>query len=140
MAENSPGDPDFGHRVLAKALSDVAEDYVARGRKFQHVSLEELQQRFIEGVDLWANTPERFDGRLDFRDVIAEFRLRGISEPLELVRPQSCRITEHNKARTRGWSQEVQDDNNPKGETGFATESSIRDENRANPSRPLNLQ
>ena len=109
MAENSPGDPDFGHRVLAKALLGLAEDYIAHGRKFQHVSLEELQQRFIEGMDLWANFPERFDGRLDFRDVIAEYGLRGIKEPLELVRPQLSRITELTKARMHGWSQEVQD-------------------------------
>ena len=110
MAETSPGDPDYGHHVLAKALLDLAEDYIARGRKFQHVSLEELQQRFIEGMNQWANFPERFDGRLDLRDVIAEYRLRGINEPLELVRPQSCRITEHNKARMQGWSPAVKDD------------------------------
>jgi hypothetical protein len=26
-----------------------------------------------------------------------------------VLRPQSCRITEHTKARMQGWSQEVQD-------------------------------
>ena len=87
---------------LAQAQLGLARAYIQRGRRFELESLEELQRRFIQGMDQFANVfPRKFVGQLDFRDVIAEYGLRGIKEPLELVRPQMNRITDDCKARPR---------------------------------------
>ena len=94
---SDPNDPNLGHHAMAKAQSDLARAYVKRGRRFENESPEELQRRFIEGMDRLANFPRKFGGLGDFRDVIAEYGLRGIKEPLELVRPQMNRITDHSK-------------------------------------------
>ena len=97
MASSSPNNHDLAHARL-----DLARAYIQRGRRFEFESLEELQRRFIEGMDQLANFfPRKFVGRLDFRDVIAEYGLRGIKEPLELVRRQMNRITDHSKSRLK---------------------------------------
>jgi hypothetical protein len=97
MASSSPNNHD-----LAQAQLDLARAYIQRGRRFELESLEELQRRFIQGMDQFANVfPRKIAGLRNFRDVIAEYGLRGIKEPLELVRPQMNRITDDCKARPK---------------------------------------
>jgi hypothetical protein len=97
MASSSPN-----NHGLAKVQLDLARAYIQRGRRFELESVEELQRRFIQGMNQLANCfPRKFVGQVDFRDVIAEYGLRGIKEPLDLVRPQMNRITDDCKARRK---------------------------------------
>ena len=110
ITPTGPDDPNFGYHVLAKARLDATRDYIKQGRRFQHESVEDLQQRFIRCVHQWADFPEDVAGRADLRDVGAEYDLRGIEEPYELVRPQLALINQHTQAFLKTGSKAALDE------------------------------
>jgi hypothetical protein len=73
--------------VLSAAAMEETEDYLARGRRFEHLSVEDLGRRWTTAFKAWCRdrTPEP---RQEFDDAAAELRLRGAEPPFDTVRDE----------------------------------------------------
>ena len=69
----------------AEAMNDVA-DYVARGRRLQHVGDEELAARYLSSAEAWAASPMDRAVAGDVVDAASEFTLRGVVPPYDAAR------------------------------------------------------
>ena len=81
------GDQDMKaalHAWMADAQLRVIQDYVSRGRHLEHTPEETLAGEWVALMRAWAAAPEEGqDPRR--RDIEAEYSLRGVQPPYELV-------------------------------------------------------
>jgi len=63
------------------------EDYLKRGQPFQHFTIEELGQRWTNGIKAWCRDYSK-EWLREFDDAAAELRLRGSDPPFETVRDE----------------------------------------------------
>jgi hypothetical protein len=73
---------------LAKQGVESTQAYVARGRRFQVLSDEQLQQRYVQIIRQWASAPTEPVSRGLAEDVHSEYELRNLLPPSNLVVPQ----------------------------------------------------
>jgi len=75
--------------AAAQSAQDMedTEDYLKRGRPFQHLTIEELGQRWTNGLKAWVRDRSK-EWQRKFADSAAEFRLRGADPPFETVRDE----------------------------------------------------
>jgi hypothetical protein len=63
------------------------EEYLKRGQPFQHLTIEELGQRWTNGIKAWCRDYSK-EWLREFDDAAAELRLRGADPPFETVRDE----------------------------------------------------
>jgi hypothetical protein len=68
---------------LDSARVDRAADYVARGRKFSALPLNDLTDQWRDSITAMANEPSQKVHRDHHTDYGAEFQLRGLDEPYD---------------------------------------------------------
>ena len=68
------------HSWMADAQMRLVQDYVSRGRHFEHTPEEVLAGDWVELIRAWAAAPEE-EQDLRRRDLEAEYSLRGCNLP-----------------------------------------------------------
>jgi hypothetical protein len=71
---------------MATRAMDAVSDYSARGRRYDGLTIEELDVVFIDRVSRWAAGPMALAERREAQDVRAEYDLRGRKAPYHLVK------------------------------------------------------
>jgi hypothetical protein len=73
--------------VLSAAAMEETEDYLARGRRFERLSIEDLGQRWTTAFKAWCQdrTPEL---QREFDDAAAELGLRNAEPPFDTARDE----------------------------------------------------
>ena len=75
---------DVSAYVANKSLEQI-EDYVRRGRQLASLAIEDLNARWVLAFNRWAadrkSTPAR-----EWEDIAAEFTIRGLKAPFDLVK------------------------------------------------------
>ncbi len=75
------------HSWMAEAQMRMLQDYVNRGRHLEHTPEEILAEDWVNLIRAWAAAPEKGqDPRR--RDIEAEYSLRGVQPPYELVKAE----------------------------------------------------
>ena len=75
------------HSWMAEAQMRLVQDYVNRGRQLEHTPEETLAEDWVSLMRAWAAAPESGqDPRR--RDIEAEYSLRGVQPPYELVKAE----------------------------------------------------
>lgn len=71
--------------IMAKGEMDRIQAYVDRGRKFERLSDERLRELMVPAYKAWAaNVSDPTTGELT-NDIGAEFAMRGVTPPYDLV-------------------------------------------------------
>lgn len=70
---------------LAKRSADSMQIYLANGRRFQVLSNEQLQNRYVQIMQQWASAPAEPVSRRLAEDVHSEYELRNLVPPQSLV-------------------------------------------------------
>ena len=70
---------------VAKQSVDSMQTYLARGRPFQALSDEQLQERYVQIIQQWASAPTNPFSRRLAEDVHSEYALRNVLPPQNLV-------------------------------------------------------
>jgi hypothetical protein len=79
---------------LANEQVDQIADYASRGRIYERLTDGELAEKWIHGFRLVADAPSDERRRAIETDLRAEFQLRGIEPPYDLVRSEINRVVE----------------------------------------------
>jgi hypothetical protein len=82
---------DFRLFLMHTTLNGAA-DYAARGRKFESLSNDQLTEHFVETFRKLADDPAKWEHRALKNDLVAEFQLRDIEPPCDLVSGEFKRV------------------------------------------------
>jgi hypothetical protein len=87
----------LANAVVQNALMNETSDYVARGRRFAELDTDDLNARWVTAFRaLFVN--HDLHHRHDFDDADAEFRLRQLEPPHDLVRSELAAMAEELRA------------------------------------------
>ncbi len=75
------------HSWMAEAQMRMLQDYVNRGQHLEHTPEEILAEDWINLIRAWAAAPGKGQD-LRRRDIEAEYSLRGVQPPYELVKAE----------------------------------------------------
>jgi hypothetical protein len=70
---------------LAKRRVESMQTYLASGRRFQGLSNEQLQKRYVQIMQQWASAPAEPGSRRLAEDVHSEYEVRNLLPPQNLV-------------------------------------------------------
>ncbi|MER9776221.1 hypothetical protein [Mesorhizobium sp. M0220] len=94
MPLDDPESMNIVSHILANSDLRRMQSYLDRGRRFRDLGQPELHERYIEGMKVWADNY----GHPDFcelsDDAQAEYSLRKVDPPMELVEADINRVTE----------------------------------------------
>jgi hypothetical protein len=79
------GDENLISTYIANMSIEELRDYVKRGRQFALMAIDNLNARWVGSFNAWAIDRNPTNGR-EWQDIAAEFTLRGLEPPLNLVR------------------------------------------------------
>ena len=89
---------DVSAYIANKNLEQI-EDYVRRGRQLASMTIEDLNARWVLSFNRWAadrkSTPAR-----EWEDIAAEFTIRGLKTPFDLVKDAFDSLMAQSKAYT----------------------------------------
>lgn len=83
------------NRIIAFFMSqraDCTADYLTRGRKYRTLSDAELSAKWVEAYRAWAYDTSNPDALTAENDLQAEFNLRSIDPPFDLVRDEQKKV------------------------------------------------
>ncbi len=89
---------------LAQAQMRKVEDYVSRGREFEHTSEKDLAAAWVDLMRAWAASP-KVEQDLRRIDIEVEYSLRGVKPPYELVRAELDTLARKAAELVRGMDQ-----------------------------------
>jgi hypothetical protein len=72
---------------IANAQMQLVQNYVSRGRRYEHTPQEALARDWVDLMRAWAAAPENGQDPKR-RDIEAEYSLRGLQPPHDLVRAE----------------------------------------------------
>ena len=72
---------------IANAQMQLVQNYVSRGRRYEHTPEEALARDWVDLMRAWAAAPENGQDPKR-RDIEAEYSLRGLQPPHDLVRAE----------------------------------------------------
>jgi hypothetical protein len=79
--------------TIHETLDELA-NYAARGRKFESLSDDQLTDHFGETFRKLADDPAKWEYRALTKDLVAEFQMRNIEPPYDLVSEEFDRVCE----------------------------------------------
>ena len=80
---------DVGELINSILAEDKMEDtrqYLLRGRRFEHLGIEELNQRWTGSSKACADDIANYEALYDYVDSTAEFQLRNIELPHDAIK------------------------------------------------------
>jgi hypothetical protein len=94
MREKDGFDPDAIAKAMAQSAEmDESNDYVARGRSHRSLELDQLRANWVSAFKKWAHSLGVADS-LELGELWAEFRLRNVEPPFDLVRDEQRMLVE----------------------------------------------
>jgi hypothetical protein len=88
---NDEGMKDALASWMANAQMRLIQDYVNRGRPYEHTPEETLANEWVDLMRAWAAAPEKGQDPKR-RDIEAEYSLRGVQPPHERVRAEMAAL------------------------------------------------
>jgi hypothetical protein len=112
MVRNEGRNADYAVRfALAHQGADSIQSYLGRGRHFEDLTNEALNEKFVDTIRKWALHVEDLAIRTTAVDVVAEHELRGLLPPQELVSAEMKMIGRETVRLLRNlpetWQQEI---------------------------------
>ncbi|MEE7451531.1 hypothetical protein MRF4_29260 [Methylobacterium radiotolerans] len=90
--------------IMAQGQLSRLQSYLERGRKLEGLSEELLQARWIEAARMWGQAP--FDPATAMDEITAEYTLRKVEPPYDLVKDDIEKAITAITARTQEMSAE----------------------------------
>jgi hypothetical protein len=103
MGDADPDADRAAQAFLAHSQTVHTQEYVARGRRHQSLSAEELAARWCDVMRRWAADAAKPEARSDMSDVQSEYALRGKEPPWDLVKDEMDQVAE----ATREWLEDI---------------------------------
>jgi hypothetical protein len=85
MSKEEPSVEQVVDVALAKGTADQLVSYLSRGRRFGKLEETDLTREYVEIMRAWAATPTDPTCRSQISDVTAEYELRRLQPPGDLV-------------------------------------------------------
>jgi hypothetical protein len=76
------------HHAIATGSLNRVQSYVERGRKYAKIPIKGLEAAFVKAYRDWAADEKNAAARLMSDDTSAEYTLRGVEEPFDLIKPE----------------------------------------------------
>jgi hypothetical protein len=80
------------HSWLAEGRMQIVRDYASRGRSFERMPTNQLQEEWVALIRAWVTNPHEYNNPRR-ADIEAEFTLRGLEPPYGMVTDELEAIT-----------------------------------------------
>jgi hypothetical protein len=78
--------------IIAEDNMENIRQYISRGRRFEHINIEALKQRWISAFKALASDIENYQALYEYIDADAEFQLRKIEPPRDTVKADTEKL------------------------------------------------
>lgn len=92
MPIDDPESLNIALHILANSDLERTESYVRQGRPYKHLDAAQLERLYVEGMTKWADSGGHPDSGQLSDDCHAEYSLRGVDPPLQLVEAQIQKV------------------------------------------------
>jgi hypothetical protein len=78
--------------IIAEDNMENIRQYISRGRRFEHLNIEALKQRWISAFKALASDIENYQALYEYIDADAGFQLRKIEPPRDTVKADTEKL------------------------------------------------